>query len=50
MGSITQDGGISMNNAAAPYSGLEYNVHFCVHTDMKERGQRFLYMIKAQLE
>lgn len=50
MGSITQDDSISLNNAVAPCPGLGCDVHHCVHTDMKERGQRFLWMIKAQLE
>lgn len=50
MASITQCDGISMNNAVVPCPGLEYGVRLYVHTDMKERGQRFLWMIKAQLK
>lgn len=37
MGSITQDDGIGMNNAAAPCSGLEYDVrHLCVRWHKRE--------------
>lgn len=37
MGSITQDDGIGMNNAAAPCTGLEYDVrHLCARRHKRE--------------
>lgn len=48
LASITQCDRISMNNAALLCPGLEYDARLHVHTDMKEEGQRFFWMIKAK--